>query len=92
MFFTSLTAASIYNNNKKNPADKPVVKRGAMLFLLVVFLIEIALFIWALSLALRCGRRHQDTFVHLVFAFFFPLFYILYFFISGCNDFQCVSA
>ncbi len=91
MFFTSLTAASINKNAKNNPNgddSKPTVNSGALLFLLAVFLIELALFVWAMILAVRCGKRHKDLFIHLIFAFFFPFFYILYYFISGCGGFD----
>ena len=90
MFFTSLAAAGINNNAKNNPDGdgKHTVNSGALLFLLAIFLIEIALFVWALILAVRCGKRHKDLFVHLIFAFFFPFFYILYYFISGCGGFD----
>ncbi len=91
MFFTSLTAASIYNNKKSEYLDEESAPRqpsgASLLFLLVVFLLELALFVWALVLAFRCGKKHQDLFIHVVFAFFFPFFYILYYFISGCGSF-----
>ncbi len=60
MFFTSLTAASIYNKNKKEYLDdesSTQVSNASLLFLLTVFLFEIALFVWAVILAVRCGKK-----------------------------------
>lgn len=88
MFFTSLTATSIFNKKQENPHNEQKPSNAALTFLAVIFLLELVLFVWALVLAFRCGKRHKDLFLHVVFAFFFPFFYILYYFISGCSSFD----
>lgn len=94
MFFTTLTASNIYSKapaNQDNSGSTPDTKKvteGAMLFLLTLFVIEFSFFIWALMLARRCGARHKDRVPHLVFAFSFPIFYVMYYYISGCEKFD----
>lgn len=87
MIFTSLAAANIQKNSTSEDG-KPVVRKGPFFFLAAIFLLDITLFVWALTLAFRCGKRHEDRFIHVVFAFFSPLIYILYYFISGCGTFD----
>lgn len=92
MFFTTVAAAVIYNKPQSREyldgKEDRVVTPGEMLFMLMVFLLEVAIMIWALVLAWKCGKSHKDRFIHVVFAMFFPVFYILYYFISGCGAFD----
>ena len=100
MLLTSLAATRMYNDAKKAASDnadpiattnpvKVTISPQAVVILLVLFLIEFALFIWSIVLAWRCGKRHQDLFIHVVFAFFFPIIYIFYYFMTGCGSFMC---
>jgi hypothetical protein len=84
-----VTALTLSNNPKQVHVDPQnpnrVVVKPNMTLVLLVFLIEFALFVWALTLAFKCGKSKNDLFLHVVFAFFFPVLYILYYYISGCG-------
>jgi hypothetical protein len=53
--------------------------------LITIFVIEFVLFLWAIYLAFQCGRSRKDLAIHLLVAFFVPLFYIIYYFLSECR-------
>jgi hypothetical protein len=88
MFVTALTLS---NSNRQIVVDtrdpnKTVIIKPNMTFVMFVFLVEFALFLWALTLALKCGKTKNERFLHFILAFFFPIIYILYYYISGCGN------
>jgi hypothetical protein len=84
MILTSLTSAAFSTKAATNDNPHSKITPGEMIAILLVFILELAFFIWALTLAVRCGRKREDMFLHVLFAFFFPIIYVLYYFISGC--------
>jgi hypothetical protein len=100
MLLTIFTASAInnYNNRIKQqhllsatPGEE-TPSGIPMNVVIAIFAIEILLMIWALFLAWRCGGNHQDRFIHIIVALLAPIFYILYYFITGCGSFSCGAA
>ena len=95
MFFTSLAATTISNGAKKENGnvspEHHEINKIALTIMLLVFILEMAMFVWSVILAIKCGKKHEDLFIHIVFAFFFPFFYILYYYISGCSHYKGVG-
>lgn len=78
-----------YNNyvaqRNASPASHVVNKahlREAMRYLMMILVIDLIMLVWALYLASKCSGK--DKLLHYVLAFFFPLFYIIYAYASGC--------
>lgn len=82
MIISSLLASKIYDHD-----GGKVPSKFSKIFLWTVILIELCLFIWAVFLAWKCGKRHQDLFIHILFAFVSPIIYILYYYLTQCGDF-----
>ena len=70
-----------------NVQPQTVRKHGRVATTIIglVFLLELVLFIWALVLAVRCGKKHEDLALHLIVAFFFPIIYIIYYYLVACG-------
>lgn len=86
--FTSMAYSSIYS---AKDADDKKLTNGEMTVLLAIFLVELILMVYAFVLAWRCGKAHDDRVPHLVFAFVSPIFYILYYFVTGCGSYAGCS-
>jgi cytochrome bd-type quinol oxidase subunit 1 len=63
----------------------PTEAKYTMLVLLMLFLLEIVIAVWAIVMAIRCGKRHGYTLVHVVLALLFPILYLIYGWVDGCG-------
>lgn len=85
----SLLLINNYRTKYANPQIMPLItpqERKVALYLTIAWvLIELVFFIWALYLAFKCGGRRGGTLLHVLVAFFFPIIYVLYYFLSGCG-------
>ena len=52
----------------------------------IIFIIELLIFIWALSLAIRCGQHSGNMLIHILLAIFFPYIYIIFALATGCSN------
>ena len=88
MLFTAL-AKQQQDKLEKKPMN-PVVKKELEAYatvLMLVFLFDIILLVWALYLAHKCTQHDKDNkLLNYAAAFFFPFFYIIYYyFFSDCR-------
>jgi len=59
--------------------------KSALMVFLLLLAVDIALFVWAIILAAKCSRKAGNmAILHFLAAAFFPIFYILYAYASGC--------
>ena len=90
MFISTITAVNYWNAQKKveedrlNGIENFTATSGAAAvgmsfsFVILIFLLDIAMFIYALTLALDCPVTGTTKILYLLLAFFFPLFFIIF--------------
>lgn len=84
-----MASSAIYSTKDK---DDKKLTNTEMIVLLSILLIELILMIYAFTLAWKCGKAHDDRVPHIVFAFVSPVFYILYYSLSGCGSYVACPA
>ena len=67
-------------NGKKPPKPTPV----EFWTVIAIFILEVAFMVYAIYLAVSCGQRHDQLFLNILAAIFFPVIYVIYALISGC--------
>lgn len=50
--------------------------------ILVMLILEIALAVYAITLAVKCGRKNKNEVLHVLGAIFFPVPYIIFYHVS----------
>jgi len=88
-----LTLAANYYYNQQRKAQKKPQNNGdnnsavtgiTLAMVLTIFVIEFLFMIMAIYMAARCGVNHDQLFLNILAALFFPVIYVIYALISGC--------
>lgn len=78
------TLTNLANQNSKKNCDDdddltPEEKKNVNMAITVIVIIELILWIWAVNRAIKCSSSNPDSrVVHLMFATFSPLLYLLF--------------
>jgi len=85
---STVLASHIARDKTKAAAEgtEPQLGRRAMLFFIVVLVLEILFVIYSLTLASRCAKvKGESQLLHYMVAVFFPWVYIFYAYLAGCS-------
>jgi hypothetical protein len=78
-------SVSVEDNSTVAENDK-APSTGALVFTLVIFLLEVAFLVYAIKLALACGKTTAQKALFVVLALMFPIPAVLVFWVTGCAN------